>query len=67
MVSKLAREGISVLQFKLDSTKPDLTKLDNLIGLISSESTDFEQQVSKMEVEIKNQGMQKVFEQMILA
>jgi hypothetical protein len=39
MVSKL--QEFSPLQFKFDTRRPDLTKLDALLGLLSSETKHF--------------------------
>ncbi|CAH1799551.1 unnamed protein product [Owenia fusiformis] len=52
MVPKLNEKGFHPLVFKLDRTKPDLTKLDNLFGLLSSTSQDFDAQISAMEQEL---------------
>jgi hypothetical protein len=41
MVTALENFGFKVLQFRLDGTRPDLTKLDTLLGLLSSESSHF--------------------------
>lgn len=45
MVNSLRNMGIDVLQFRLDANRPDLTKLDTLLGLLSSESSYFPKQV----------------------
>lgn len=45
MVQSLENMGIEVLQFRLDGKRPDLTKMDTLLGLLSSESSYFPQQV----------------------
>ena len=67
MVPKLKEIGANVMQFKFDPSRPDLTKLDNLFGLLSTESQDnFEEQVSNMEVEIAAGGVQKVLENMTI-
>lgn len=41
MVSELEGLGITPIQFKLDTSRPDLTKLDTLLGLLSAESSQF--------------------------
>jgi len=41
MVTSLENMGIEVLLFRLDGTRPDLTKLDTLLGILSSESSFF--------------------------
>jgi len=45
MVLALENMGIIPLQFKLDGKRPDLTKLDSLLGLLASESSMFPGQV----------------------
>jgi len=44
MVSVLKAEQVPVLQFKFDQRRPDLTKIDGLLGMLSAESTHFQQQ-----------------------
>jgi hypothetical protein len=41
MVRALENLGITPLQFRLDSRRPDLTKVDTLLGLLSAESQSF--------------------------
>jgi len=41
MVKSLENLGIEVLLFRLDGNRPDLTKLDTLLGILSSESSFF--------------------------
>jgi len=41
MVRSLESLGFDVLQFRLDGSRPDLTKLDTLLGILSSESSFF--------------------------
>eukprot|EP01125_Pyxidicula_operculata_P021810 TRINITY_DN865_c3_g1_i1.p1 TRINITY_DN865_c3_g1~~TRINITY_DN865_c3_g1_i1.p1 ORF type:complete len:728 (+),score=208.85 TRINITY_DN865_c3_g1_i1:36-2219(+) len=41
MVKSLENLGIDVLQFRLDGKRPDLTKMDTLLGLLGSESSFF--------------------------
>jgi len=48
MVTALENMGIEVLQFRLDGRRPDLTKLDTLLGLLSSESSHFPIQVIEL-------------------
>jgi len=48
MVSALENMGIEVLQFRLDGRRPDLTKMDTLLGLLSSESSHFPVQVLEL-------------------
>ena len=44
MVKALESMGIVPLQFRLDGRRPDLTKLDSLLGLLASESSMFAKQ-----------------------
>jgi len=48
MVNSLKNLGIEILQFRLDGNRPDLTKLDTLLGLLSSESAFFPKQVASL-------------------
>ena len=41
MVRALENLGITPLQFRLDARRPDLTKVDTLLGLLSAESHSF--------------------------
>ena len=41
MVTELEKLDIKVLQFKFDSRRPDLTKLDTLLALLSSDTDVF--------------------------
>ena len=46
MVAALDALGVKrVIQFRLDSTRPDLTKLDTLLGILASESNCFPAQI----------------------
>ena len=45
MVKKLEGIGFHPQQFRFNVTKPDLTKFDKLLGLLSTESTTFEEQL----------------------
>jgi len=57
MVSALEQIGIIPLQFKLDAKRPDLTKLDSLLGLLASESTYFPKQVQQSMLAFKDDGL----------
>jgi len=59
MVSSLENMGIIPLQFKLDGKRPDLTKLDSLLGLLASESSLFPKQVHETAEILKKQGIEK--------
>ena len=64
MVKALRDIGINPLQFKMDGTRPDLSKLDNLFGLLSTEVESFTDEISNMEYKIKVNGLQAVFEEL---
>lgn len=67
MVPKLKAIGADVMQFKFDPSRPDLTKLDSLFGLLSSDHQEsFEEELTKMETEVRASGVQKVFEKMVI-
>nr|XP_006823148.1 PREDICTED: uncharacterized protein LOC100371489 [Saccoglossus kowalevskii] len=58
MITALKNLGISALQFKLDSNRPDLSKLDNLLGIFSTQDmVSFDEQVSIMKEKVKVQGI----------
>ena len=57
MVRQLEAEGFKPLVFKLDGSRPDLTKLDKLFGLLSSDSSSFADEVGDMEAKIKMDGL----------
>jgi hypothetical protein len=48
MVVNLEAMGYSVMLFRLDSRRPDLQKMDSLLGLLSSESEVFSASVTEM-------------------
>ncbi|XP_078618031.1 uncharacterized protein LOC144885788 [Branchiostoma floridae x Branchiostoma japonicum] len=60
MVNELKNQGLDPLQFKLDSSRPDLTKLDNLLGLLSMESKSFDEEVTEMEEVLTQQGLEAI-------
>lgn len=51
MVTALENMGLDVLTFKLDGARPDLTKLDTLLGILSSESSGFANLVKRLSTE----------------
>lgn len=53
----------SPLQFKLDSSRPDLTKLDTLFGLLSVDSQSFDSQLGQIEEKIRSTNVQGVFKE----
>jgi hypothetical protein len=50
--------GIVPLQFKLDGKRPDLTKLDSLLGLLASESSFFSKKAASVVLDIKQKGLE---------
>jgi len=48
MVRALESLGIVPLQFRLDSRRPDLTKVDTLLGLLSAESAHFSERAEQL-------------------
>jgi len=56
MVTALENMGIEVLQFRLDGRRPDLTKMDTLLGLLSSEASYFPLQVIELAKVFIDQG-----------
>ena len=51
MVSDLKRVApeIDVMQFRFDQSRPDLSKLDNVFGLLSAETGAFTKKIDEME------------------
>jgi hypothetical protein len=66
MVTALESMGIVPLQFKLDGKRPDLTKLDSLLGLLASESSFFPKQVEEHSAVCKEKGMKAVLHNLSL-
>ena len=50
MVSELKQKypQIKVMQFRFNGHRPDLSKLDNVFGLLSTESVDFKEDIEKV-------------------
>jgi len=65
MVKSLENMGFEVLQFRLDGNRPDLTKLDTLLGLLSSESTDFPSQVTALATLFAESGLEAVVDRLL--
>ena len=59
MYERFERDAVSdVVQFKFDRARPDLTKLDNMLGSICSKSSQsFGGCVERIESEIKMKGL----------
>ena len=68
MVNELHGEGIhdNLIQFKLDQSRPDLTKLDKLFGLLSTETSDFEEQICEMMINMEKDGLCDTFKKLQL-
>ena len=64
MVRELHQAGVTenVMHFNFNQNKPDLTKLDKLFGLLSSETDDFEEKVKAKEDDIRADGVNKVLQ-----
>jgi len=58
MVTELEAEGIPVLEFRMDGKRPDLTKVDALLGLLSSESAFFLEQADSLADTIRHHDFQ---------
>ena len=61
MVESLRDQGFSPLQFKFDVRKPDLSKLDNVFALQSSESAKFSEDVDVFEKRMASEGIKALF------
>lgn len=62
MVRALNSIGHTPLQFRLEGSRPDLSKLDHLFGLLSSESSTFDDELSATEKLINAEGLATVFD-----
>lgn len=61
MVESLHALGFCPLQFKFDGTRPDLSKLDNLFALQSTETSIFQDDVEKLEKRMTVEGIAAVY------
>ncbi|CAF0709851.1 unnamed protein product [Brachionus calyciflorus] len=68
MYSDFVRENVpDVLQFKFSRSRPDLTKLDSILGTICSRSSQsFSGHVEKIESNLRTNGLSKYFENMTI-
>lgn len=57
MVQALENMGLVPLQFRLDANRPDLQKLDSLLGLLATESSTFTSQISGMATKLQGCGL----------
>ena len=62
MVPELQALGIEPMQFRLEGSRPDLSKLDNLFGLMSSDSATFDEELAATEKKVKEEGIKKVYD-----
>lgn len=62
MVESLRALEFCPLQFKFDGTRPDLSKLDNLFALQSTETTIFQDDVEKLEKRMTVEGIAAVYQ-----
>ncbi|KAL8588504.1 hypothetical protein ACOMHN_022291 [Nucella lapillus] len=62
MVSDLQNKGYNPLQFRLEGNRPDLSKLDNLFGLLSADSATFDEELVATERRIKEEGLAVVYD-----
>lgn len=62
MVDSLRALGFCPLQFKFDGTRPDLSKLDNLFALQSTETAIFQDDVEKLEKRMTVEGIAAVYQ-----
>jgi len=65
MVRSLEHLGFDVLQFRLDGSRPDLTKMDTLLGLLSSESSYFPEQVTTLANILEKGGLNAMVDRML--
>lgn len=52
MVPKLQEKGFDPLRFKFDSSRPDLTKLDAMLAMLSIDTEEFNAEVQKVALEL---------------
>ncbi|WAR31528.1 hypothetical protein MAR_034070 [Mya arenaria] len=64
MLPKLETRGFKPMRFVFDTSRPDLTKLDKLFGMLASGSSGFNNEIDEMEAVIKQDGLTKAFERM---
>jgi hypothetical protein len=62
MVTALEAQGFSPIQFRLDGRRPDLTKLDSLLGVISLRSTFMYSEIERIASEFaSNADIKKLY------
>lgn len=52
------------MRFVFDLTRPDLTKLDKLFGMLATGTSNFDDEIAEVETRIKDAGLVKAFEKM---
>lgn len=57
MVQALENMGLVPLQFRLDANRPDLQKLDSLLGLLATESSTFTSQITAIASQLQGCGL----------
>lgn len=62
MVESLRALEFCPLRFKFDGTRPDLSKLDNLFALQSTETSIFQDDVEKLEKRMTVEGIAAVYQ-----
>lgn len=62
MVPKLEELGFKPLRFVFDLSRPDLTKLDKLFGMLATGTSGFDDEIAEMENVIKTSGLVKAFD-----
>jgi hypothetical protein len=65
MVKALENMGIVPLQFRLDGNRPDLQKLDSLLGLLATESSSFSTQINELASQIREKGLSQVLRDIV--
>lgn len=60
MVTELQAKDIPYLQFRMDSSRPDQTKLDSLLALISTESQTFSDEIRDLAALLTSEGIKAV-------
>lgn len=61
MVDQLKAAGFDPLQFRLEGTRPDLSKLDTILGTLSTDSGSFDARLQTMMAEIEENGVKPTF------
>ncbi|KAH3736540.1 uncharacterized protein LOC127850969 [Dreissena polymorpha] len=64
MVPKLEANGHKPMRFIFDFARPDLTKLDKMFGMLVSGTTNFDDEIRQVQLDIKSGRLAKVFEKM---